>query len=105
MGDEPTDRSECVLSCTRALLICVTIAYLIVGARAQNTSYGGGGTARPPNTKKETCAFPATDAPRVFTRDLEHLFSKGGVWKGATEESARRGTLKFLPTEGGSRMQ
>ena len=29
----------------------------------------------------------------------------GGVWKNATEESARRGTLKFLPTEGGSRVR
>ena len=30
------------------------LAYLLVGARAQNASYGGSGTARPLNANKET---------------------------------------------------
>jgi hypothetical protein len=38
----------------------------------------------------------------IVSRD----FAKAAeVWKNATEESARRGTLKFLPTEGGSRVR
>jgi hypothetical protein len=49
--------------------------------------------------------FRTTDALRGCNLSYATPLPMGGVWKNATEESARRGTLKFLPTEGGSRMQ
>ena len=65
------------------------LAYLCWGEGA-GTSYGGGGTERPPNTNKET-GIPRDGRTTCITRD-----SRKRVWKGATEEGARWGTLKSL---------
>ena len=59
---------------------------------------------RPPNTKKET-GIPRDGRTTLHLHATLRANSAPRVWKGATEEDARRGTLKNLLKKGGARVQ
>ena len=59
---------------------------------------------RPPNTNKET-GIPRDGRTTLHLHATLRANSAPRVWKGATEEGARRGTLKNLLKKGGARVQ
>ena len=59
---------------------------------------------RPPNTNKET-GIPCDGRTTLHLHATLRANSAPRVWKGATEEGARWGTLKNLLKKGGARVQ